>query len=74
MIRHPNIGMNFPARSLHRLLQARQHPLVIIVAMKQSLPRVAASHHMVNRAWKLNAEGACHPGILATTRKTVNRV
>ena len=30
--------------------QARQHPLVIIVTMKQRLPRVAASHHMVNRA------------------------
>ncbi len=35
--------------------------------MKQSLPRVAASHHMVNRAWKFNAEGACHLGILDIT-------
>ena len=74
MIRHPNLGMNFPARSLHRLLQARQHTLVIIVTMKQSLPRVAASHHMVNRAWKFNAEGACHPGILVSSLKTINRV
>ena len=64
MIRYPNLGMNFPARSPHRLLQARQHTLVIIVTLKQSLPRVAASHPMVNRVWKFNAEGACHPGIL----------
>jgi len=60
MIAHQHPGMDTPAVAPADLTQPEQERLPVLIALKNRLPPVTPSHHMINRPRILMSQGSWH--------------